>query len=462
MARKLTGNDILAQMEAENDSMDDLSSASEDDENEQTMSEEGSQDTVVITGNVVHTPEHFQSKKRGQSPTLVTSAEHKDVGLEESLINVMPFHEVRKSLKFDVSPPRQKDTETDTTSDDTHAKKFKRVKKDTIQEPDSDEDDETPKTNAFQPMKPADVREIMDTVVDPWIDNKKLLRENCEKQFATWHFLQRKGFSILLHGVGSKKLLLDSFRMKELSSEPVMVIDGFKPECNLKAIFEAFYTKIIGSSCPKMLMDVVGGMVQHIEEKYEHFNILLHNIDGPSLRNSSSQQALRALAVSPKIHFVASMDHPNLPLLWSQTDLEVFNWLFFHCSTFASYDEFPVPDLGGTSAVQTSSLVLESLRHVFESLTVNAKRIYQEIVKYQLNHGDENASTDQNIGMPYNELYKICRAEFLVSREPILRKQLIEYYDHQVLRSERGADGKEYLTIPISRDSLKDFLDNCE
>ena len=61
--------------------------------------------------------------------------------------------------------------------------------------------------------------------------------------------------------------------------------------------------------------------------------------------------------------------------------------------------------------------------------------------------------------MPYGELYKVCRAEFLVSSDNVLRRQLVEYYDHDLLTNRRAANGQEYLYIPIAKDSLKSFLD---
>jgi origin recognition complex subunit 2 len=42
--------------------------------------------------------------------------------------------------------------------------------------------------------------------------------------------------------------------------------------------------------------------------------LLIHNIDGPTLRNAQAQTALATLAAHPKVSLVASLDHLNSPL----------------------------------------------------------------------------------------------------------------------------------------------------
>ena len=155
---------------------------------------------------------------------------------------------------------------------------------------------------------------------------------------------------------------------------------------------------------------------------YDHFNVILHNIDGAGLRNSAAQKILSELAAVPGVHLIASLDHPNLPLrknltiyhlfsfdprdlclslflhkifliVWNQNDLDRFRWVYCHASTFAAYSEFPIPDLTVTGA-KGSAVELSSLRHVFESLNPNAKLIYREIAKFQVQEVDKDSSED--------------------------------------------------------------------
>lgn len=42
--------------------------------------------------------------------------------------------------------------------------------------------------------------------------------------------------------------------------------------------------------------------------------VVIHNIDGPGLRDSETQQYLARVAACSHIHIVASIDHVNAPL----------------------------------------------------------------------------------------------------------------------------------------------------
>ena len=55
-----------------------------------------------------------------------------------------------------------------------------------------------------------------------------------------------------------------------------------------------------------------------------------------------------------------------------------------------------------------------------------------------------------------------CRAEFLVASDLALRAQLTEFRDHKLIKSRKGADGGEYLTIPLDKPTLTAFLENVQ
>ena len=70
--------------------------------------------------------------------------------------------------------------------------------------------------------------------------------------------------------------------------------------------------------------------------------------------------------------------------------------------------------------------------------------------------------TDNYHGLAFMELYRKCRAEFLVASDLALRAQLTEFRDHKLIKSKKGADGGEYLTIPLDKPTLNAFLENVE
>jgi origin recognition complex subunit 2 len=53
---------------------------------------------------------------------------------------------------------------------------------------------------------------------------------------------------------------------------------------------------------------------QTSEDGVDGVCLLIHNIDGPALRDAESQQCLAQVSCCPQIHIVASVDHVNAPL----------------------------------------------------------------------------------------------------------------------------------------------------
>lgn len=66
--------------------------------------------------------------------------------------------------------------------------------------------------------------------------------------------------------------------------------------------------------------------------------VVIHNIDGPGLRDYETQQYLARLAACTHIRIVASIDHVNAPLYWDRNMAHAqFNWCWYHVPTFSPY-----------------------------------------------------------------------------------------------------------------------------
>ena len=50
----------------------------------------------------------------------------------------------------------------------------------------------------------------------------------------------------------------------------------------------------------------------------------------------------------------------------------------------------------------------------------------------------------------------------IVNNDLALRAQLTEFRDHKLIRSKKGVDGGEYLTIPLDKPTLTAFLENIQ
>lgn len=219
-----------------------------------------------------------------------------------------------------------------------------------------------------------------------------------------------EGFNILVYGLGSKRYLLDDFRLKSLSGKNVVVVNGYFPGLTMKEIFNSLTDGILEYS------GNFSGTIEQLEFIEQEFirgrneaYIILNNMDGPSLQFGREQEVLARLAAVSGLHVIASIDHINTPLckyslnislggivkfsyfssVWDQRKLSQSKFVFFDCTTFAPYSE-EISYENSLLVQQSSTLGLASLVHVFASLTYNAKAIFILIAERQLENKDDS------------------------------------------------------------------------
>ncbi|VDD81625.1 unnamed protein product [Mesocestoides corti] len=294
-----------------------------------------------------------------------------------------------------------------------------------------------------------------------------------------------------------------------LAGENVLVMPGYEPTVGIRQILNVIVDDVL------QLENAPTAMLKRLDLIVEYFSrsaaagsplyILLNCIDGKNFRTARAQAVLARLAAVPHIHLVATMDHINLPLLWSQTDVTRFSWLWEDCTTLEPYSveagyahsHLLQQILAGNTSAQlvdrhlfinaadVDVVALTRLRHLMVSLTQNARSIFRLLVEYQLQAIEEaedgpqtkslkktnNAKKSQKTsntatenaaakGMPLEELYWRCRDAFLASNEVTLRAQLTEFKDHKLIKFSKNNDGSELVSIPLDRASLKEILDN--
>ncbi|KAM4551473.1 origin recognition complex subunit 2 [Odontesthes bonariensis] len=285
------------------------------------------------------------------------------------------------------------------------------------------------------------------------------LHNKHKKHFNKWMLQLQLGFSVLVYGLGSKKALLEDFRVSHLSQEIHLVVNGFFPSITLKSILNALTCEVLehqGSF--RTPSDQIQFVTQTLRDSPDlHVYLLIHNIDGPMLRGEKAQSALGQLASLPNLHLVASLDHINAPLVWDQFKQSQFNWLWWECVTFQHYTEETSYE-NSLLVQQTGALALSSLTHVLRSLTPNARGIFKLLVGFQLENKDNPSYT----GLSFQDFYQRCREAFLVNSDLTLRTQLTEFRDHKLIRTRKGADGVEYLVVAVDASTLTDFLENEE
>ncbi|KAL2087517.1 hypothetical protein ACEWY4_016345 [Coilia grayii] len=285
------------------------------------------------------------------------------------------------------------------------------------------------------------------------------LNQTYEKHFSKWMLQLQLGFNMLLYGLGSKKLLLERFRTSMLSDSLHLVVNGFFPSITLKSVLNAITGEVLehdGSfRTPMDQIDFIGKTLR--KDPDTHIYLIIHNIDGPMLRAEKTQQALGQLASIPSMHLLASIDHINAPVVWDQSKMSLFNWLWYETTTYLPYTEETSYE-NSLLVQQTGALALSSLTHVLRSLTPNARGIFRLLAEFQLENKDNPSYT----GLSFQDFYQRCREAFLVNSDITLRTQLTEFRDHKLIRTKRGGDGVEYLLIPVDTGTLTDFLEKEE
>lgn len=290
----------------------------------------------------------------------------------------------------------------------------------------------------------------------------KELNQQYESLFSKWMLqlhmfvLFSLGFNIVLYGLGSKHDLLEKFRTSMLQDCVHLVVNGYFPSITVKSVLNSITEEVldhIGTfRSPLDQLEFI--MKRFKEDSSLELYVLIHNLDSQMLRGERSQQILAQLSSLPSIYLIASIDHINAPLMWDQAKQSLYNWLWYETTTFSPYVEETSYE-NSLLVQQSGSLALSSLTHVLRSLTPNARGIFRLLAQYQLENKD-NASYP---GLSFQDFYQQCREAFLVNSDLTLRAQLTEFRDHKLIRTKRGADGVEYLLIPVDDSTLSDFLE---
>ncbi|XP_031275982.1 origin of replication complex subunit 2-like [Pistacia vera] len=297
-----------------------------------------------------------------------------------------------------------------------------------------------------------------------------LLINSYKSLYSKWVFELRCGFGLLMYGFGSKKVLLEDFASTALNEYSVVVINGYLQSVNIKQVVitlaEVLWDQLKSkrqTACKNLpkaqqpfnsrsmddLLAFLDG--SKVGENDCFVCVVIHNIDGPGLRDFETQQCLAQIASCTHIRLIASIDHVNAPLLWDKKMVHTqFKWCWYHVPTFAPYKFegmfFPLILAHGSNAQSAKTVAI-----VLQSLTPNAQSVFKILAEYQLSHPDEE-------GMPFDNLYTTARERFLVSSQVTLNSHLTEFKDHELVKTRRHSDGQDCLYIPLASEALEKLL----
>ncbi|KDD75193.1 subunit 2 of origin recognition complex ORC2 [Helicosporidium sp. ATCC 50920] len=280
------------------------------------------------------------------------------------------------------------------------------------------------------------------------------LLEQHVRGMDAWFASLHAGASVLLYGWGSKAPLLQTFGARWALDGACVAVQGLHPGLTSRAVlvWVAAAAKAGPPSSYKSYRE--DALLELIESEAgnRRVYVLLHNIDGPGLRDNAAQRALAAMAALPNVHLVATVDHVNAPLLWDAKMQSQFSWVWHATPTFIPYDKelvlagVPSLLLGRREEGSKAGALL-----VLSSLSQSARAVFQLLANQQLEVGGEH-------GISFDKLFQMCREQFLVSNEMLLKGFLAEFRDHGLVVTRRHPDGGDVLAAPLAPKALARLL----
>jgi origin recognition complex subunit 2 len=293
--------------------------------------------------------------------------------------------------------------------------------------------------------------------------------------FPQWHFELTQGFSLVFYGIGSKRNLLMNFVTSTIDPEiPTLVVNGYNSATTFKEILNAAVPVIVPDQSERQKFplnppDLLAAVLKHMENEEDtsvRLVLVIHNIDGDSLRSDRNQALLAGLCSIKQIWLVCSVDHINGPVLWDAAKLSQYNFLWHDLTTYELYSTettFEDPLGLGRSRQAVGS---KGVKYVLASLTANARSLYKLLIFHQIEVMTEELAPDDTStvgtaahGIEFKLFYKKCVEEFIVSNELNFRTMLSEFKEHKMAQSAKDQSGAEKIFVPFTKDAIETILE---
>ena len=280
----------------------------------------------------------------------------------------------------------------------------------------------------------------------------RLLRTLRKESFPKWNRYLMCGFNVLLHGVGSKIQILESFRKEYLVGNNIdhVVIQGFNPAVDMRGVVRLLCDSL-GVPTQRDTTSMVADLVK-LDRSTNPVTIVFNSLDGEKLRNLAAQEILCSLVESDNFKLIASVDHHQACLLYTQSLVSRYKFVWEHCLTYDHYISEIAYALDGRNS---KTLTPQAVYRVLQSLTSHARDIFRILLEYQV----KNKEDSKYQGMPFSRLYSQCRNAFLVTSDVNLRAQLVEFRDHQMVKE---VASQKSLLVPLGNDVLREILAEME
>ena len=204
--------------------------------------------------------------------------------------------------------------------------------------------------------------------------------------------------------------------------------------------------------------------------------------------SNNAMGVLARLVQYGNIHLIASIDNINSGFIFNSHLLSYFNFINFKTPNPYSRYNLEIRAMGFSRDICYEGVQAKAVVSVYNSLTRNAQKIFEMIVKYHqqqfaklrqdqqdgpkinmcLNSKQDKArkksgsnNNDQNqitLGIFFDDLFKDASKQFLVRNRNSLRNLLVEFRDHKLIYSE-NKDRNERIVLKLSEAVQNEF---CE
>lgn len=285
--------------------------------------------------------------------------------------------------------------------------------------------------------------------------------------YNQWMLELEQGFNILFYGVGSKIELINEFLTKWDPDLPVIVANGFNPATTFKDILNLLVDQIVekelSANWLKLPHERLVLFTEYLTTTNKSVVLVVNSLDGTALRNVKTQSFIARLVESGHVKLLATVDHVNAPLLWSQETLTKLNFVWHHTPTYKPY----VTETAYTNILSLgqshASVGIHAVKTVLGSLTANAQSMYKLLVVLQYEKMASMGITDPNTvglaahGTDLTEFYKLCVSKFVVSNEVNFKVMLTEFKEHKMVQVHQR-DSTEIAFVPYSFDDLEQMI----
>ena len=386
-------------------------------------------------------------------------------------------------LYFQKKRPMKKAKNTNgTTNGRISSKKFG-----TNQQQQNDDDDpiEHPSIQEYTESVQTYTQHEQDTILT--------IEEEYSTYFEEWRFISSTNHSLLFHGAGSKKPLLNKFADEELDKDgDVIKLDGFHKDITIDQILQLLIDHWLNGKEPSNIdlfhihnlsnnnhdnqvlpfypvrgdiytiqkaVAIAKSISKIVSTTLRPIYIVIHNIDGVGLRNYTAQESLAALVSQSTtvgglnaIRLVASIDHVNGPaLLWDTITRHRFQWVWKEIQTQRPYLEEVIQSQtvgvektrsynkrGGTKAI-TKMSTSEIGTNNADTLQQQRDSMFSVLKSLASRHTQALQQLawlhleSKKEWITYVDLLNQCRLKCVVTQDVQLRNYLGELMDHHIV-----------------------------